>query len=62
MAERVNRRREELAMRHLLPHATMPCGRRSFLLGTAGTLATGLSVALARPQISDAPDIVQEAR
>ena len=27
-------------MRHFLKHATMQPGRRSFLLGTAGTLAS----------------------
>ena len=41
-------------MRHFLKHATMQPGRRSFLLGTAGTLAAGLAASLGRPGISEA--------
>jgi hypothetical protein len=41
-------------MRHFLKHATMQPGRRSFLLGTAGTLAAGLAASLGQPGISEA--------
>jgi hypothetical protein len=41
-------------MRHFLEHATMQPGRRSFLLGTAGALAAGLTAPLGRPEISQA--------
>jgi hypothetical protein len=41
-------------MRHFLEHATMQPGRRSFLLGTAGALAAGLTAPLGRPRISQA--------
>jgi hypothetical protein len=41
-------------MRHFFQHATMQPGRRSFLLGTAGALAAGLTTALCRPGLSKA--------
>jgi hypothetical protein len=41
-------------MRHYLEHTTFHVGRRSFLLGTAGTLAVGLSASLTRPKMSEA--------
>jgi hypothetical protein len=41
-------------MRHFLEHATFQVGRRSFLLGTVGTLAVGLSASLIRPKLSEA--------
>jgi hypothetical protein len=41
-------------MRHFLEPATFQVGRRSFLLGTAGTLAVGLSAGLPRPKLSEA--------
>jgi len=41
-------------MRHFLEHATMQPGRRSFLLGTAGALAAGLTAPLGRPGMSEA--------
>jgi hypothetical protein len=41
-------------MRHFCAHATRPAGRRSFLLGTAGALAAGLTAYLGRPGSSAA--------
>jgi hypothetical protein len=41
-------------MKHFLEHTTFHVGRRSFLLGTAGTLAVGLSASLTRPKVSEA--------
>ena len=41
-------------MRHFGEHASFQAGRRSFLLGTAGTLAVGLAAPLTRPNISAA--------
>ena len=41
-------------MRHFREHTTFQVGRRSFLLGTAGTLAVGLSASLSRPKMSEA--------
>jgi hypothetical protein len=41
-------------MKHFLEHATMQPGRRSFLLGTAGALAAGLTAPLGRPGMSQA--------
>jgi hypothetical protein len=41
-------------MSHFREHTTFQIGRRSFLLGTAGTLAVGLSASLIRPKISEA--------
>jgi hypothetical protein len=41
-------------MRHFFQHATRQAGRRSFLLGTAGALAAGLTTSLFRPGLSKA--------
>jgi hypothetical protein len=41
-------------MRHSWTHTSLQPDRRSFLLGTAGTLAAGLSAPLARPSINEA--------
>jgi hypothetical protein len=41
-------------MSHFLDHATHQTGRRSFLLGSAGTVAAGLTGSLGRPGISEA--------
>ena len=41
-------------MRHFLRHATMQTVRRSFLLGTVGALAAGLTASVVRPGISEA--------
>jgi hypothetical protein len=41
-------------MRHIFEHATWYAGRRSFLLGTAGALAAGLTAPLGRPGVSAA--------
>ena len=53
-------------MRHFLEHAIMQPGRRSFLLGTAGALAAGLTAPLGRPRISqaysDSPDSPKHLR
>ena len=48
-------------MRHFLEHATMQPGRRSFLLGTAGALAAGLTAPLGRPRISQANSDLPQA-
>jgi hypothetical protein len=41
-------------MRHFCQHATMRHGRRSFLLGTVGTVAAGIAASLGRAGASDA--------
>jgi hypothetical protein len=46
--------KERPPMRHFLQHTALQPGRRSFLLGTAGTLAGGLAASLSRPGISEA--------
>jgi hypothetical protein len=48
-------------MRHFLEHTTMQPGRRSFLLGTAGALAAGLTAPFGRPGISQADSDVPHA-
>ena len=41
-------------MRHFGKHASFQIGRRSFLLGTAGTVAVGLAASLTRPKMGEA--------
>jgi hypothetical protein len=41
-------------MRHFCKHAALQVGRRSFLLGTVGTVAAGIASSLSRAEANDA--------